>query len=230
MPGIAKSRVALYMAKKVNNYNGREDMPLFETSIKPDTPVGDVIGRWVLRNGESVFEEGPVLKALSADSVVSVEEFNNADHDVQSMLQRIMLLKVGEPFVVQQGDAKKEYVRGKNFCIIASANPDTKATNRFKLDNAMRERFTGGIFESLYPDSKVKLGEDLEEIPDFVDSLLVDKATLKRKLPNKHWSDEDVDKLGRVAYWTQVLATNPGSTLKIDERNPSSKYIEGMLD
>jgi MoxR-like ATPase len=218
MPGIAKSRIALYLGTMSNEFSGHPEKQVYECMIKEDTPTGDIFGRWT---NLGVYQLGPVLQALKEDTVVSVEEFNNADHDVQSMFQRVALLKVGEKFTVQQGDRSEVFTRGPGFCIIASANPNTKGMNRFELDTAMRERFTGGVFENLYPDSEVSLGDDLEEIPDFVETILVDKETLKRKLPNKNWSDDDVDALIKISNWTQYLATHAGN-------DPSLSSNQGM--
>ena len=211
-PGIAKSNIARYSARKSMKYDGRDEEIVAEISVKPDTRISEIIGGWRLR-GETVFDPGIVLQALEKDIPVSINEFNNADHDIQSVLERIMLLKPGEPFVVQQGDAKKVYTRGKGFCIIATANPDSKTTSRFKVDTAMRERFTGGIFEAEYPDQEVGIGDDPIETVEIIETLLADPKKLTRHLPNPKWIDKDVDNLAKITHWTQYLATHPGSSV-----------------
>lgn len=212
--GNVKSRFFEYLAQKSMDFAGKEGLP-YKVGLNPNTLQSELIGRWTLKDGDTIFEPGPIMKAFIEDKPVIINEFNNADHELVSALEDIMLLSEGKSITFQQGDVKQSYARGKNFCVLGTANPDGKLHDRFAIDAAMRERFTGGIYDMEYPDSDVGIGEDPTENLYLLEVLLTDKSGMVAE-PNTNWSASDVDTLAKIAHWTQYLASNPASS--VDEQ------------
>lgn len=231
--GTAKSAFSRYLANMATEFAGSE-RPVFATlkeagkqvdaqehiddtipeiTLTPKTQESEIVGRWTLQNGDTIFAPGPLLQALERDVPFIIEEFNNAGHELQSVMQRVMLLKPGQPISFQHGDSTKVFTRGKNFCVIANANPNDGTYDRYNIDAAMLERFTGGDYYFGYPDQGIKYEDDPIENKMLLEIALTDKSG-KVRSPNQNWGKEDLSKLASLAHRTQYLASHPAASVR----------------
>ena len=73
--GCGKSQFVEYMAKKTNR-------PLIKVSCHEDTNAADLIGRFLIQNGETVWQDGPVSRAIKTNALLYLDEFAEAREDV----------------------------------------------------------------------------------------------------------------------------------------------------
>jgi nitric oxide reductase NorQ protein len=72
--GCGKSRLVEHMAQKL----GR---PLVTVSCHDDTSAVDLLGRWLVKGGETVWEDGPVTRAVRAGALLYLDEIAEARPD-----------------------------------------------------------------------------------------------------------------------------------------------------
>lgn len=73
--GCGKSQFVEFMAIKMNR-------PLIKVSCHEDTNAADLIGRFLIQNGETVWQDGPVSRAIKTNSLLYLDEFAEAREDV----------------------------------------------------------------------------------------------------------------------------------------------------
>lgn len=72
--GCGKSRLVEHMAARL----GR---PLITVSCHDDTSAVDLLGRWLVKGGETVWEDGPVTRAVRQGAVLYLDEIAEARPD-----------------------------------------------------------------------------------------------------------------------------------------------------
>lgn len=73
--GCGKSQFIEFMAKKINR-------PLIKVSCHEDTNAADLIGRFLIQNGETIWQDGPVSRAIKTNALLYLDEFAEAREDV----------------------------------------------------------------------------------------------------------------------------------------------------
>lgn len=118
--------------------------------ISPETDEDDLIGGFRLLNGETVFQKGPVIKAMEAGAVLLIDEIDRGTNKIMA-LQGVL---EGKPILIKKtGEVVKP---AKGFNVIATANTKGKGSDdgRFTaatiIDEAFLERFTITV-EQKYP-------------------------------------------------------------------------------
>ena len=113
--------------------------------ISPETDEDDLIGGFRLINGETVFQKGPVIKAMERGCILLIDEIDRATNKImclQGILEGnpVLLKKTGEVIKPAPG-----------FNIIATANTkgrgssDGRYTAATVIDDAFLERFVASI-------------------------------------------------------------------------------------
>jgi len=143
--------------------------------ISPETDEDDLIGGFRLINGETVFQKGPVIKAMERGCVLLIDEIDRATNKImclQGVLEGnpILLKKTGQVITPAEG-----------FNVIATANTkgrgsdDGRFTAASIIDDAFLERFVCAIdqtFPSPAIEKKIvmahmsKFGVEAEEFAD----------------------------------------------------------------
>jgi nitric oxide reductase NorQ protein len=72
--GCGKSRLVEHMAARL----GR---PLITVSCHDDTSAVDLLGRWLVKGGETVWEDGPVTRAVRSGALLYLDEIAEARPD-----------------------------------------------------------------------------------------------------------------------------------------------------
>lgn len=73
--GCGKSQFVEFMAQKTNR-------PLVKVSCHEDTNAADLLGRFLIQNGETVWQDGPVTRAVKTNALLYLDEFAEAREDV----------------------------------------------------------------------------------------------------------------------------------------------------
>ena len=106
-------------------------------SMTPETDESDLLGNYVLMNGEMVWRDGPVTVAARQGAVLCIDEIDYGAQNL-SCLQRVL---EGKPFLLKK---KNEVIApAAGFTIIATANTKGKGSDdgRFMFTNVMNEAF-----------------------------------------------------------------------------------------
>ena len=164
--------------------------------IPPETDEDDLIGGFRLINGETIYQKGPVVKAMERGAVLLVDEIDRSTNKImclQGVLEGnpVLLKKTGEVITPARG-----------FTVIATANTkgrgsdDGRYTAATIIDDAFLERFVATI-EQQYPapgtEKKilVKHAEKYEvNDPEFIDKLVAWSNVIR-----KTFADEAVDEV-----------------------------------
>lgn len=155
--GGAKTALAEYMARR---YCGVE--PEF-ISAYGDVNSYQLIGKQELRekNGASIseFVPGPIIRAMEQGKPLILDEINAMPPELLKRLNKIMQLRPGDKFTVQEDSGRIVEVH-PGFCIIATANEKSK---RYKgvddLSVEFQNRFGANINRVRYPDHDKSYGE-----------------------------------------------------------------------
>ena len=106
-------------------------------SMTPDTDEGDLLGNYVLINGQMEWRDGPVTVAARQGAVLCIDEIDYGAQNL-SCLQRVL---EGKPFLLKK---KNEIVApAEGFTIIATANTKGKGSDdgRYMFTNVLNEAF-----------------------------------------------------------------------------------------
>ena len=77
--GCGKSRFVEYMAHRL----GR---PLITVACHEDTAAADLLGRYLVQGGDTVWQDGPVTRAVRRGAVLYLDEIAEAREDVIAVL------------------------------------------------------------------------------------------------------------------------------------------------
>ena len=119
-------------------------------SMTPDTDEGDLLGNYVLINGQMEWRDGPVTVAARQGAVLCIDEIDYGAQNL-SCLQRVL---EGKPFLLKK---KNELVvPGEGFTIVATANTKGKGSEdgRYMFTNVLNEAFLErflNTYEQEYP-------------------------------------------------------------------------------
>ena len=106
-------------------------------SMTPETDESDLLGNYVLMNGEMVWRDGPVTVAARQGAVLCIDEIDYGAQNL-SCLQRVL---EGKPFLLKKKN--EVIVPAAGFTIIATANTKGKGSDdgRFMFTNVLNEAF-----------------------------------------------------------------------------------------
>lgn len=129
----------------------------YRVNFTTETDESDLLGHWSIQNGETVFEEGPVVRALRAGAILLLDEVDLGSTKVMC-LQSVM---EGKGVLLKQTG---EWVKpSPGFNVIATSNTKGRGDTddgRFMGANVMNaafiDRFAGMMFQD-YPPKDVEM-------------------------------------------------------------------------
>ena len=155
-------------------------------SMTPDSDEGDLLGNYVLINGQMEWRDGPVTVAARQGAVLCIDEIDYGAQNL-SCLQRVL---EGKPFLLKK---KNELVvPAPGFTVFATANTKGKGSEdgRYMFTNVLNEAFLErflNTYEQEYPPVAVEkkiVRKEMEAFgrkdDEFAD-LLVTWADIVRK-------------------------------------------------
>lgn len=164
--------------------------------ITPETDEDDLIGGFRLVNGETVFNKGPVIKAMERGAILLIDEIDRGSNKIMC-LQGVL---EGKPVLIKKTG---EVVSPSNgFNVIATANTKGKGSDdgRFIaatiIDEAFLERFTITL-EQPYPSASVEKKIVIKHMEKFncVDTDFADLLTVWSETIRKTFEDGGVDEI-----------------------------------
>jgi len=140
--GCGKTRFVEYMAAENNK-------PLITVSCNEDTSAADLIGRYLIQNGDTVWQDGPVTRAVRAGCFLYLDEIAEAREDVVVALhslcdhrRELHIDRLNETVIAKKG-----------FQLVVSYNPGYQGGLK-DLKPSTRQRFIGIAFN--YPTQKIE--------------------------------------------------------------------------
>ena len=143
--GCGKTRLVAHMAARI----GR---PLYTVACHDDLSAADLVGRYLLKGGETVWVDGPLTRAVREGAICYLDEVVEARKDVTVVLhpltddRRILPIdRTGETLEAQPG-----------FMLVASYNPGYQ--NILKtLKASTRQRFLAAELDFPPPDLEAQI-------------------------------------------------------------------------
>ncbi len=159
--GCGKTRFVEHMA-------ARTGRPLYTVACHDDLSAADLIGRYLLRGGETEWVDGPLTRAVREGAVCYLDEVVEARKDVTVVLhpltdnrRTLMIDRTGE-----------ELLAPKNFMLVASYNPGYQNVLK-QLKPSTRQRFLSITFDFPDPQTEIAVvsresGLDAERVAPLV--------------------------------------------------------------
>jgi nitric oxide reductase NorQ protein len=125
------------------------EKPLITISCHEETSSTDLIGRYIIKGAETVWQDGPLTKAVKEGSIIYLDEIAEARPDIlvaiHSLTDHRRIL-----FMDKLGQAIHAH---DDFMLVASYNPGYQKGFK-ELKPSTRQRFIALSFE--YPDQKLE--------------------------------------------------------------------------
>jgi nitric oxide reductase NorQ protein len=140
--GCGKSRFVEAMAARL----GR---PLVTVACNDETSAHDLVGRWLVKGGDTVWQDGPVTRAVKAGAVLYLDEVAEAREDVIVVLHP--LADHRRQLHIDRLDLTLDAADG--FLLVASFNPGYRRGLK-DLKASTRQRFVALDFD--YPPAGIE--------------------------------------------------------------------------
>ena len=141
--GCGKTRFVEHMAARLGK-------PLYTVACHDDLSAADLIGRYLLKGGETVWVDGPLTRAVREGGICYLDEVVEARKDVTVVLhpltdtrRSLMIDRTGEELVAPEG-----------FMLVASYNPGYQNVLK-RLKPSTRQRFLSISFD--FPDAETEI-------------------------------------------------------------------------
>lgn len=129
--GCGKSRFVESMAHHLSR-------PLIQVSCHDETSAADLIGRFLLKGGETVWQDGPVTRAVRMGGILYLDEIAEAREDVIVILHSLSDHR-RELYIDRTGETLK---CPPEFMMVISFNPGYQKSLK-ELKPSTRQRFLG---------------------------------------------------------------------------------------
>lgn len=143
--GCGKSRFVEAMAARV-------EREIVTVACSDETSAADLLGRWLVRGGDTVWQDGPVTRAVRAGAILYLDEVAEAREDVVVVLhplsdhrRRLFLDRLDQVI-----EAPPE------FMLVASYNPGYRRGLR-ELKPSTRQRFVTLRFDYPTPEIEIEI-------------------------------------------------------------------------
>ncbi|MFV1528396.1 MULTISPECIES: CbbQ/NirQ/NorQ/GpvN family protein [unclassified Phaeobacter] len=143
--GCGKTRFVEHMAARL----GR---PLYTVACHDDLSAADLIGRYLLKGGDTQWVDGPLTRAVREGGICYLDEVVEARKDVTVVLhpltdnrRRLMIDRTGEELVAPPG-----------FMLVASYNPGYQNVLK-RLKPSTRQRFLSASFNFPHPQAEIAI-------------------------------------------------------------------------
>jgi MoxR-like ATPase len=174
----------------------RANREYVRVQITPETDEDDLIGGFRLVNGETVFNKGPVIKAMERGAILLIDEIDRGSNKIMC-LQGVL---EGKPILIKKTGEVVSPSSGFN--VIATANTKGKGSDdgRFIaatiIDEAFLERFTITL-EQPYPNAATEKKIVVKHMQKFdcVDKDFAQLLTVWSETIRKTFEDGGVDEI-----------------------------------
>lgn len=168
--GCGKSRFVEHMAARL----GR---PLVTVACHDDTSAVDLLGRYLIRGGNTVWQDGPVTRAVRTDAILYLDEIAEARSDVVVVLHPLADFR--RRIYVDRLD--EELQAGPEFMLVASYNPGYQQRLK-EIKPSTRQRFLGLSFDYPGEESEIAIVARESDVDPSTSKRLVRLARRMREL------------------------------------------------
>ncbi|MCB1226597.1 MAG: CbbQ/NirQ/NorQ/GpvN family protein [Verrucomicrobiales bacterium] len=140
--GSGKSRFVEHMAERL-------ELPLYTVSCHEETSAVDLIGRFVIRGNETVWQDGPVTRAVREGALLYIDEVAEARPDTIVSLHSLTDHR-RSLFIERTGE---QLHAPATFMLIAAYNPGYQGIAR-ELKSSTKQRFVSMSFD--YPEQSIE--------------------------------------------------------------------------
>lgn len=137
--GCGKSRFVEKMAEEMQR-------PLISVACHDETSAGDLIGRYLVQGGDTVWQDGPVSRALREGAILYLDEIAEAREDVVVVLHPL----TDHRRHLYMERRNELLLAPKEFMLVVSYNPGYQKAFK-EMKPSTRQRFVGLSFR--YPAS-----------------------------------------------------------------------------
>lgn len=143
--GCGKSRFVEAMAAA----RGR---PLITVACNEDTSATDLLGRYIVKGGDTIWQDGPVTRALRMGAILYLDEISEAREDVIVVLHPL----TDHRRAITIDKLSEELKAPPEFMLIISFNPGYQKGLK-ELKPSTRQRFIGMHFDYPRPDIEAEI-------------------------------------------------------------------------
>jgi nitric oxide reductase NorQ protein len=141
--GCGKSRFVEAMAQEI-------DRPIITVSCNDETSSTDLLGRYLIKGGETVWQDGPVTKAVRTGAILYLDEIAEAREDVITVLHALSDHR-RELHIDRINETLKAT---DDFMMVVSFNPGYQQSLK-EMKPSTRQRFVSLAFD--YPPKDIEL-------------------------------------------------------------------------
>ena len=158
--GGAKTAAAEEMARRVNKQLGRKDLDQYEfVSGYGQMNSYQLMGKDTIKDGSVEFTYGAITRSMREGKPLIIDEGNAMDADIIKRLNKVLQLKPGDVFQIQEDGGERVQVQ-KGFCVIMTANEkSTRYKGVNELSSDFKNRFGANVARVTYPDQDVLPGQ-----------------------------------------------------------------------
>ena len=143
--GCGKTRLVEHMAARL----GR---PLVTVACHDETSAVDLLGRWLVKGGDTVWLDGPVTRAVRDGAILYLDEFAEARSDVLVVIHP--LTDHRRRVFIERHD--EELAAAPGFLLVTSYNPGYQRGLK-ELKPSTRQRFVTLAFDYPAPDVELEI-------------------------------------------------------------------------
>lgn len=158
---------------------------LIRFNFSPETDAVDLVGGPTLENGNIIFKEGPIIRAMRIGAVVFLDEFGKGHPGNMLILNSIL---EGKSYL---NPHTGEYIEAaEGFNIIAASNSSGRGedTGRFLeqiLDTSLLERFPITVIQEPPTEKNhIKILSNYSDDTDFIEKLVKWSVVIKKTFDN----------------------------------------------
>ena len=144
--GTGKTTCIAYLAQQTNN-------PLQIIQLNGATGIDSFVGKWLLRDGQTYWVDGPLALAIRNGYWLLLDELNMALPEILAVLQPVLddrrIL-----YMEEKGGDKAEFIKAHpNFRCFAAINPTEDYAGTKEMNRALEDRFSINL-ELAYPSAR----------------------------------------------------------------------------
>jgi nitric oxide reductase NorQ protein len=165
--GCGKTRFLEYMAHRLKR-------PLVTVSCHEDLTSSDLVGRFLLEGEQTVWQDGPLTRAVKAGAICYLDEIVEARTDSTVIIHPLTDHRRQLP-LEKRG---MEIEAHEDFMLVISYNPGYQTVLK-DLKPSTKQRFIGINFD--YPNEEIERKIIKNEVPDLSDELINKLVAAGRK-------------------------------------------------
>ncbi|MBX7147665.1 CbbQ/NirQ/NorQ/GpvN family protein [bacterium] len=143
--GCGKSRFVEKMAHQLNR-------PLITVACNEDTSASDLVGRYLVKGGETVWQDGPVTRAIKTGSFLYLDEIAEAREDVVVLIHSLTDHR-RELYIDRLNEVLKA---PSEFMLLVSFNPGYQSALK-EMKPSTRQRFIALNFNYPILEAEIKI-------------------------------------------------------------------------